>query len=263
MREGSPISLGEIKRLQTTIEEMYREKGFRFAKADFVLEEVSPTERRVVFTIDEAEKVRIGDIKFADNTIYGDWRLKWAMSKTKETNIVWRMLKRDIYNPATIAEDLVKVEGSLSRSGLQERPPRGPGPGREGEEQRQAPSGDRDPGRSRASASSSARSGSRATRSSTRAFLAAQFSPPARRLAALDDGDEGHGGGSGRLQELRAHLRQHRYSARRARETTSPTSRSRSPRATSTASAAWSSRATRGRATRCCAASSGFRRGRC
>ncbi len=110
VREGSPISMGEIKRLHTTIEEMYREKGFRFAKAEFVLEEVSPTERRVAFTIDEAEKVRIGDIKFSDNTVYGDWRLKWAMSKTKETNLLWRMLKRDIYNPATIAEDMVKVK---------------------------------------------------------------------------------------------------------------------------------------------------------
>jgi len=110
VREGSPISFGEVKRLQIAIEEMYREKGFRFAKADFVLEEAAPTERRVIFSIDEAEKVRIGDIKFADNTIYGDWRLKWAMSKTKETNLLWRMLKRDIYNPATIAEDLVKVK---------------------------------------------------------------------------------------------------------------------------------------------------------
>ena len=110
VREGSPISLGEVKRLQSTIEEMYREKGFRFAKADFALEEIAPTERRVVFSIDEADKVRIGDIKFADNTIYGDWRLKWTMRKTKETNLLWRMLKRDIYNPATIAEDMVKVK---------------------------------------------------------------------------------------------------------------------------------------------------------
>ncbi len=110
VREGSPISLGEINRLQATIEEMYREKGFRFAKAEFKLEEVTPTERRAIFTIDEAEKVRIGDIKFADNKVYGDWRLKWAMTKTKETNLLWRIMKRDIYNPATIAEDLVKVK---------------------------------------------------------------------------------------------------------------------------------------------------------
>jgi outer membrane protein insertion porin family len=109
VREGSPLSMGELQRLETTIEEMYREKGFRFAEADFTLEEVSPTERRVNFTIDESEKVRIGDIKFTDNEVYGDWRLKWTMRKTKETNLLWRVLKRDIYNPATLNEDLQKV----------------------------------------------------------------------------------------------------------------------------------------------------------
>jgi outer membrane protein insertion porin family len=109
VREGLPLSLGEVRRLEGAIEEMYREKGFRFAEASFVLEEVSPTERRVVFTIDEAEKVRIGEIDFGGNEVYGDWRLKWTMSKTKETNLLWRMMKRDIYNPATLNEDLIKV----------------------------------------------------------------------------------------------------------------------------------------------------------
>ncbi|MGE0641037.1 MAG: outer membrane protein assembly factor BamA [Thermoanaerobaculia bacterium] len=110
VREAAPLSMGEVQRLQSTIEEMYREKGFRFAKASFALETVSPAERRVIFTIDEAEKVRIGDIKFDNNEIYGDWRLKWAMRKTKETNLLWRMMKRDIYNPATLGEDLLKVK---------------------------------------------------------------------------------------------------------------------------------------------------------
>ncbi len=109
VREGSPLNLGELKRLQSTIEAMYREKGFRFAQATYTLEEVSPTERRVVFQIDEAERVRIGDLKFTGNKVYGDWRLKWTMKKTKETNLLWRMLKKDIYNPATVDEDLQKV----------------------------------------------------------------------------------------------------------------------------------------------------------
>lgn len=117
VREGSPLSLGELQRLETTIEEMYREKGFRFAEASFSLEEVSPAERRVVFTIDEAEKVRIGDIGFSGNDVYGDWRLKWTMRKTKETNLLWRLLKRDIYNPATLGEDLQKVRDLYRNAG--------------------------------------------------------------------------------------------------------------------------------------------------
>lgn len=109
VREGSPLNFGELSRLQGAIEAMYREKGFRFAQATYTLEEVSPTERRVIFDIDEAERVRIGDLKFSGNEVYGDWRLKWTMKKTKESNLLWRALKKDIYNPATVDEDLQKV----------------------------------------------------------------------------------------------------------------------------------------------------------
>jgi outer membrane protein insertion porin family len=109
VREGDPLDLGELKRLESTLEAMYAEKGFRFADATFRLEEVSPTERRVVFAIDEAEKVRIGDIRFSGNRVYGDFRLKLAMKKTKETGLVSRLMRKDIYNPAAIEEDLQKV----------------------------------------------------------------------------------------------------------------------------------------------------------
>ena len=109
VREGEPLDLGEIARLESLLESMYRDKGFRFADATYRLEEVGPGERRVVFQIEENEKVRIGRIRFDGNEVFGDWRLKWTMKKTKETGLVMRLLKKDIYSPATIAEDLVKV----------------------------------------------------------------------------------------------------------------------------------------------------------
>jgi outer membrane protein insertion porin family len=99
---------------------MYRDKGYRFAEATYSLEEVSPTERRVLFSIDEAEKVRIGDIDFQGNDVLGNLRLRWTMRKTKETNLLWRMLKRDIYNPATVAEDLQKVKESYRSIGYKD-----------------------------------------------------------------------------------------------------------------------------------------------
>ncbi len=109
LHEGGPLDLGELNRLKATLESMYRDKGYRFAQANYQIEEVSPTERKVVFTIDEAEKVRIGKIRFDGNKVYGDWRLKWAMKKTKQTGFFTRMFRKDIYNPATIQEDLDKV----------------------------------------------------------------------------------------------------------------------------------------------------------
>jgi len=109
VREGEPLDLGEMARLEGLVESMYRDKGFRFAEASYELEEVSPGERRAVFRIEENEKVRIGKIRFDGNEVLADWRLKWTMKKTKETGLFNRLFKKDIYNPAVIEEDLVKV----------------------------------------------------------------------------------------------------------------------------------------------------------
>ncbi len=120
VREGDPLNLGELKRLEAAIEEMYRDKGYRFAEAAYQLEEISATERRALFSIDEAEKVRIGDIDFQGNDVLGDMRLRWKMKKTKETNLLWRMLKKDIYNPATLQEDLQKIKESYRSLGYKD-----------------------------------------------------------------------------------------------------------------------------------------------
>jgi outer membrane protein insertion porin family len=101
--------MGEVHRLEAVLEEMYREKGYRFAEVKFTLEEVGPGERRVLYTVDEGDKVKIADIKFDGNTVFGDRRLRLAMRKTKETGLLTRLLKKDIYNPAHVEEDLDKV----------------------------------------------------------------------------------------------------------------------------------------------------------
>jgi outer membrane protein insertion porin family len=109
VREGDPLNLGEMRRLQAVIEELYREKGFRLAQADFQLEAVSATDRSATFTIDEGDKIRIADLDFEGNTVFGDRRLQWSMKKTKESGVISRMLKKDIYKPAIFDEDLDKV----------------------------------------------------------------------------------------------------------------------------------------------------------
>ena len=109
LREGGPLDLGELERAKHELMKMYAEKGYRFATVDYTMEEVSPGERRVRFTVDEGTKVKIGDIEFDGNTVFSDRRLRLVMRKTKETGPISRFLKHDIYNPATIEEDLGKV----------------------------------------------------------------------------------------------------------------------------------------------------------
>ena len=109
VHEGEPLSLGELQRVKTLIEEMYAEKGYRFATATYNVEEVGPNEKKVTFTVDEGDRVRISDINFEGNTVFSDLRLRLAMKKTKESGLITRIAKKDIYDPAKLQEDLDKV----------------------------------------------------------------------------------------------------------------------------------------------------------
>lgn len=118
--EGQPLQRGELVRLKDVIEEMYREKGFRFAEVRYRLESVSTGQLRATYTIDEGDKVKIGDIDFDGNTVFSDFRLRQAMKKTKESNMIWRMFKKDIYNPANLEEDLDSVRDLYRRKGYKD-----------------------------------------------------------------------------------------------------------------------------------------------
>jgi outer membrane protein insertion porin family len=117
VREGEPLSLGELQRVKTVIEEMYGEKGYRFAQARYTIEDVGPNQKRVIFTVDEGNRVRISDIDFEGNTVYNDLRLQWVMKNTKETGPISRFTKKDIYDPAKLQEDLDKVRDLYRSAG--------------------------------------------------------------------------------------------------------------------------------------------------
>jgi outer membrane protein insertion porin family len=118
--ENQPLNLGELQRLKLAIESLYKEKGFRFAEVRYTLEEAGPGQRRAIFTIDEGNKVKIGDVNFDGNTVFGDWRLRRAMKKTKESGLISRFTKKDIYNPANIEEDLEGVRDLYRRAGYKD-----------------------------------------------------------------------------------------------------------------------------------------------
>ena len=109
VHEGEPLSLGELQRVKGLIEQMYGEKGYRFATAQYTVEDVGPNEKKVVFKVDEGDRVRISDIEFEGNTVFNDSRLRWTMKNTKESAFISRVSKKDLYDPAKLQEDLDKV----------------------------------------------------------------------------------------------------------------------------------------------------------
>ncbi len=118
--ESQPLELGELKRLKLAIEELYKEKGYRFAEVNYVLEDAGFGQRRAIYTIDEGDKVKIGDIDFDGNTVFGDWRLRLSMKKTKESGLISKIGKKDIYNPANIDEDLDRVRDLYRKAGYKD-----------------------------------------------------------------------------------------------------------------------------------------------
>jgi outer membrane protein insertion porin family len=113
--EGDSLDLGELYRLGGAIEDIYAEKGYRLALVQYTIREVSPGERKVTFTIDEGDKVKIGEISFDGNTVLSDGKLRKEMEKTKEGGPIASVLKKDVYNAATLEEDLALV-GALYRA---------------------------------------------------------------------------------------------------------------------------------------------------
>lgn len=115
--EQTPLQLGELNRLAAVIEELYREKGYRFADASYGLEEVQPNRYAVTFTVDEGTRVRIADVDFTGNDVFGELRLQLMMKKTKETNLLNRLLKKDIYSPSRMEEDLENIRQAYRNKG--------------------------------------------------------------------------------------------------------------------------------------------------
>jgi outer membrane protein insertion porin family len=115
--EQSPLSIGELNRVKKVIEELYREKGYRFAEATYQLEEVQPNRYAVTFHVDEGTRVRIAEVEFTGNKVFGELRLQWMMKGTKETNLITRLFKKDIYNPAKVEEDLENIRDAYHRKG--------------------------------------------------------------------------------------------------------------------------------------------------
>ncbi|HLN80948.1 MAG TPA: POTRA domain-containing protein, partial [Thermoanaerobaculia bacterium] len=120
INSGAPLSLREIAKTRSAIADLYLEKGFRSATVDYRIEDVSKTDKKVVFVIDEGEKVKIVSIDFEGNTVVSDRRLRMAMKKTK-VNVFWRIASdKTTFNQANYDEDVESVKSLYQSKGYKD-----------------------------------------------------------------------------------------------------------------------------------------------
>jgi outer membrane protein insertion porin family len=120
VRAGSPLSLREIARVRSTIQDYYLEQGFRSVSVDFRIEDVSKTEKKVVFVIDEGDKIKIDSIQFEGNKVVSSWKLRNAMKKTK-VNTFWRVFSENTtYSQANYEADVENIKGLYQSKGYKD-----------------------------------------------------------------------------------------------------------------------------------------------
>jgi len=100
-----PLRMAQLSRIENAIKEIYDTDGYRSAEVDFRVEETTPNKRKVVFVIDEGGKVKIANIEFVGNEVFGDSKLRGALKKTKETSLYQKFGGKTIYSQENWDED--------------------------------------------------------------------------------------------------------------------------------------------------------------
>lgn len=93
-----PLRMAQLQRIETALKEIYDAEGYRSAVVGFDVEAAGANKRRVVYQIQEGGKVKIDEIDFVGNEVFGDSRLKRALKETKEVRFYRPWGKKIIYS---------------------------------------------------------------------------------------------------------------------------------------------------------------------
>jgi outer membrane protein insertion porin family len=110
VRVGGPLSVRDIAKARTKIADYYLQQGYRSASVAYRIEDVSKTEKKVIFEIDEGDKVKIESIEFEGNTVLSDGQLKGVMKDTKTANLFRTLSEKTVWNQANYEADVELIK---------------------------------------------------------------------------------------------------------------------------------------------------------
>lgn len=121
VKAGAPLSLRDIAKTRSAIADFYAENGYRSATVEYHIDDVSKTDKKVVFVIDEGDKVKIAAIHFQGNRVFSEMRLRNAMKKTK-VNTWFRLLSETstTYSQANYDADVENLKGVYHAKGYKD-----------------------------------------------------------------------------------------------------------------------------------------------
>ena len=120
IKVGGPATLRDIAKAKAALLEAYHVEGFRSANVDAITEPISDSEQRVVFLVDEGDKIKIDRIRFEGNTVFGQARLRRAMKKTHQSHW-WKFWdQKDVYSQANYEEDVESLRKIYQDAGYKD-----------------------------------------------------------------------------------------------------------------------------------------------
>jgi len=100
-----PLRMAQLTKIENALGDLYAAEGYRSARISYEVEDMGRNRRRVVYTIDEGGKVKIGEILFVGNEAFSNGRLQRSLKKTKETSLYRKWGKSIIYSEEAWEED--------------------------------------------------------------------------------------------------------------------------------------------------------------
>ncbi len=107
LRLDSFVDEGVMRRVATTLRELYAEKGYQYATVSQRIEALAlgPKLARVVFTVAEGPRVAIRDVEFTGNRAFPDAVLAKALKTNKPRGLLSLMTGKGMFDERKFADD--------------------------------------------------------------------------------------------------------------------------------------------------------------
>lgn len=117
---GNTIEQTLVKRAAEAVRRAYSEGGFEGVQVDAITEDLGdPTEKKIVFVINEGIKAKVGFVDFVGNRRFSDARLRSQMKEIKSHNLITWVRKKNLYIPSKLDEDLEHIRNFYQDHGYQ------------------------------------------------------------------------------------------------------------------------------------------------
>lgn len=99
------------------LKELLAEHGHPNAIIEERRDEVSATSTAITYVIDEGDRVRVVEIQFEGNTVFGDGKLRSQMKFVKEAGLISRFKSQDVLHRDKLEYDLRQVDNYMRSKG--------------------------------------------------------------------------------------------------------------------------------------------------